>query len=154
MTKLVYPLRVIFCGGLDRDGIAADGYEIHGPFRRPGELWRWANRECYLNVYLGWRADLNALIQKNAPSGWRAIKCAFDDWAIQDLEAYDYAEARRARVLQGDAVWRAWRFDWDEQAHPTAAPPDDWRTAGPIASCRCEDWPCCVHADDFIYIAC
>ncbi len=152
MTELVSPLRVVFYGGTDGDGIAVDGYAVHGPFRHPGDLWTWANRECYLNVYRGWRADLNALIQEHAPHGWRAIKMVMDDWAMHDLEEYDDPDASRARVVQGDAAWYEWRFDWNEREHPTSAPPDRFRAVGPIASCGCEDWPCCVHADDYVYI--
>ena len=154
MTERVYPLRVVFYGSSDEDEVAVvEGYEVHGPFKRPGELWLWANRECYLNVYRGWRADLNALIQENAARGWKAIKMALDDWAIHDLEEYDYPGTSRAHILQGEATWYEWRFDWEKQECIASAPPDHLRAVGPIASCGCEDWPCCVHADDYIYVS-
>lgn len=129
-----------------------DSYEVHGPFRSLGALWLWANRECYLNVYRGWREDVSGLIRENAANGWRAIKMALDTWALMDLEEYDYPGASRARVLQGDDAWHEWQFDVEEQEHRNSEPSDHFHAVGPVASCGCEDWPCCIHADDCIYV--
>ena len=149
MDKLEYPLRVVFWGGPDEDESPHDGYEVQGPFRRPGDLWRWANAECYLNAYPAWRDDINAIIQKQRRHGWDAIKMALDDWAMRDLEEYESPCADRARVLQGDSAWRAWQSEWREQDEVESTLPDSWRAIGPVSSCGCEDWPCCVHADDY-----
>ena len=153
MGDLTYPLHVIFEGGEDADGDPVEGYEIHGPFQRPGALYAWAKRECYLNVYVALRDDLNALIRKNAAAGWRAIKVALDEWAQHDLEEYDFPDAGCTQVVQGDGAWRAWQRKQGEGGEGNDYPPlERWRAVGPIRSCGCEDWPCCVHADDYAYV--
>ncbi len=154
MDMLLYPLRVVFWGGTDEDESPHDGYEVHGPLRRPGDLWRWTNHECYLISYPTWRDDINAIIQKQSRQRWDAIKMALDDWAIRDLEEYDYPGADRARVLQGDAAWREWQAEWREENDAESMPPESWRAIGPVSSCGCEDWPCCVHADDYAFVPC
>ncbi len=53
MSDLIYPLRVVFYGGIDDEEMVLDGFEVHGPYHHPGDLWMWANRECYLNPYRG-----------------------------------------------------------------------------------------------------
>lgn len=148
MAELIYPLRVVFYGGTDDDGVDLDVYEEHGPFKRPGELWMWANRECFLTPYQGWREDMNDLIRENAPRGLRRIMSALDEWAIQDLEE-DYPGASQGRVLQGDKAWREWQSSWQDEDRGKSVPPDGWRPIGPVSSCGCEDWPCCIHADDY-----
>ncbi len=152
MEQLNYPVRVVFEGGEDAEGMPLDGYEVHGPFREPGQLWMWANRNCYLNPYPAWREDMNGLIAANRANGLMAIKRALDAWAVQDLEEYDIPGSSHARVLHGDAAWRTWQESEAKDGDRPAAPPESWRAVGPVRSCGCEDWPCCVHADDYAYV--
>ncbi len=148
--ELVYPLRLVFFGGVNYD-MHRSAYELHGPFTRPGQLWLYANEQGYLNGYPAWREDVNLLLQKHASQGWRRIKMALDRWAIEDLEAYDAPDQDRARVPQGDEAWRDW-LALEEEEEPLIPPPENWHVVGPVGSCGCEDWPCCVHADDYMLV--
>lgn len=153
VDELTYPLRVVCVGGVNWDGIPMDGAEIYGPFHLPGELWLWANREGYLVTYRGWRDDINGLIREYAPRGWRAIKVALDEWATNDLVEAEYGDGSHALILQGNDAWREWqRAEEDAETGSVTEPPEGWRAVGPVCSCGCEDWPCCVHADDHIYV--
>ncbi len=152
MSELRYPLRVVFEGGSDGDGLPLDTYEVHGPFQQPGELWRWANREGYLSSYRGWREDVNAVIRKHAALGSKAIKMALDEWAMHDLEQYDYVDDTRAHVLQGDAAWRDWQREELTDEHVHYPVPEGWHAVGPVCTCGCEDWPCCGHTDDYAFV--
>jgi hypothetical protein len=153
MSELIYPIRVVFCGGHDWDGIPLNEYEVHGPFNSPGDLWRWANRDCYLNAYHGWRDDISTLIRESAARGWSAIKSSLDEWAIQELQQSEYGDGSRARLIQGDVAWQEWQRSENVERDALSEPPDDWRPVGPVCSCGCEDWPCCIHADDFVHVA-
>ncbi len=146
---LLYPLRLVFFGGINDYDMHRSGYELHGPFARPGQLWAYANDKCYLNGYPAWRQDVSQLLQKNAAAGWRQMKMALDRWAIEDLEEYDVPGEDRARVLQGEAAWQDW-LALEEEEEPLMPPPENWQVVGPVCSCGCEDWPCCVHADDYV----
>ncbi|MCL4499038.1 MAG: hypothetical protein M1335_02180 [Chloroflexi bacterium] len=152
MDESSYPLRVIFSGARNWDGVPMDGVEVCGPFHRPGMLWRWANRECYLINYRGWRDDINPVIRENSSHGWRAIKVALDEWAMNDLIEADHGDGSRVHILQGDHAWHEWLCAEEEaDAECAKLPPRGFCPVGPVCSCGCEDWPCCVHADDYIY---
>ncbi len=95
---------------------------------------------------------MNALIKENVAKGLGGIKTALDEWALHDLEEYDYPGASRARILQGDVGWREWQSAWSEEDGGETAPPEGWRAIGPVNSCNCEDWPCCIHTDDYVFV--
>lgn len=151
MNELVYPLRLVFFGGINDYDMPRSGYELHGPFHKPGQLFSCADAKCFLGATGGWREDVADLVRQKAASGLRAIKIALDRWAIADLEEYDVQGQDRARVLQGDEAWRDW-LALEEEEEPLIPPPENWHVVGPVCSCGCEDWPCCVHADDYVLV--
>jgi hypothetical protein len=148
---LLYPLRLVFFGGINDYDMPRSGYELHGPFDRPGQLWAYANEKCYLNVHAAWREDASEYLRKKATAGWREIKMALDRLAIEDLEEYDVPGQDRVRVLRGEEAWQSW-LALEEEEGPLIPPPENWHVAGPVCSCGCEDWPCCVHADDYVLV--
>lgn len=125
----------------------------------PGDLFTWAQEAGWSDA--GWDEIEKVVYPKHTHCAKNADEHKMDSvcpgccMRLDELaqEWVDATDSIAVTWLSSDAAYKKLLDDEGHLQDEYAAPDDDgtWH-AFPIQTCACEDYPCCVHADDMAYV--
>lgn len=124
---------LFFFGGYAQDGSPIQGIEHHGPFEKPGKLFKYALQQGFIGIDREFMGDLKQYTRDLKAKGKdsRTILMAYDDWAFEDMSNRDWVDGAQAVIVDDEEYKEMLRTERERMERYLPEP------------CNHIDYPCC-----------